>query len=407
MKNRSFISLLPLPHISFPRPPHAFYIYFSILHGPASILSLLPHPPTLFNYLITMHKIITNTPTIVPQLLQAALSEILKLQQAALYKIYQLNLPRQQVLEMEVQLRVPNLEALCDGYVKQDICQLSQHFKLSIAQIYFPLQYTPDKKGRLALYHDIRRAAQDGGDSLTLWSKGRGKEQSMYIRCQCAPLYRGSKTDKQGSVVPWADYQATTFTNDRKNQQLGMKEIKGSHGTTLDCRTSKGDERCPFSCSIFHDFDGYYLRTATNSFLHQFHARRDHIRTSTTLLDVDENQIQGNLSSARAKTGVATNLHYVQSGCQGTRSILSHAQIKALLKKNPYQVDGNDAYKSMNGSGEIDDLYQFLEKPGSHNVSLLAQVVPEQSDPSFSDSPFTADSPCQPILRLIPLPKPF
>jgi hypothetical protein len=84
MKNPSFISLLPLPHISFPRPLHAFYFYFSILHGPASILSLLPHPPTLFNYLITMHNIITNTPTIVPQLQQAALSEILKLQQAAL-----------------------------------------------------------------------------------------------------------------------------------------------------------------------------------------------------------------------------------------------------------------------------------------------------------------------------------
>jgi hypothetical protein len=29
-------------------------------------------------------------------------------------------------------------------------------------------------------------------------------------------------------------------------------------------------------------------------------------------------------------------------------------------------------------------------------VSLLARVVPEQSDPSSSDSPSTADSPCQP-----------
>ncbi len=396
MKNPSFISLLPLPHISFPSPLNAFYFYFSILHGPASILLLLPHPPTLFDYLITMHNIITNTPTIVPQLQQAALSEILKLQQAALYEISQLNLPRQQVLEMEVQLRVPNLEASCDGYVKQDICLLSQNFKLSKARIYFPPQYTPDKKGRLALYHDIRRAAQDGVDSLTLWGKGRGKEQSMYIRCQCAPLYRGSKTDKQGSVVPRADYRATTFTNDRKNQRHGIKGINGSHRTTLDRRTSKGDERCPFSCSIFLDSDGYYLKTATNSFLHQFHARRDHIRTSTTLLDVEENQIQGDLSSARAKTGVAANLHYVRSGRQGTTSILSHAQIKALLKKNPHQVDGNDADESINGSGEIDDLYQFLEKSGSHYVSLLARVVPEQSVPPFSDSPSTADSPCQP-----------
>jgi hypothetical protein len=78
-----------------------------------------------------------------------------------------------------------------------------------------------------------------------------------------------------------------------------------------------------------------------------------------------------------------------------------------LLKKNPHQVDGNDADKSMNGSGEINDLYQFLEKSGSHYVSLLARVVPEASDPSFSDSPSIADSPHASLLRSIPLPKPF
>jgi hypothetical protein len=211
---------------------------------------------------------ISNTQDTVPHLQQAALSEIAVLQQSALYEISQLNLPRQQVLEMKVQLCVPNLVSLCDGYVIQDICQLSQNFKLSKAQIYFPPKYTPDKKGRLALHHDIRRAAQDGGDSLTLWGKGRGKDQSMYMRCQCAPLYRGSKTDKQGSIVPREDYRATTFTNDRKNQQHVMQGINGSHRTTLDRRTSKGDERCPFACSIFLDSAGYYLKTATNSLLH-------------------------------------------------------------------------------------------------------------------------------------------
>jgi hypothetical protein len=115
-----------------------------------------------------MNDIIASTQDTVPQLQQAALSQIANLQQAALYKISQLDLPWQQVLEMEVQLQVPNLEALCDGYVNQDICQLSQNFKLSKARIYFPPKYTPDKKGRLALYHDIQRAAQVGGNSLTL-----------------------------------------------------------------------------------------------------------------------------------------------------------------------------------------------------------------------------------------------
>ncbi len=88
-----------------------------------------------------MNDTITTSPVTVPQLQQAALSEIAVLQQAASYKISQLNLPRQQLLEMEVQLRVPNLEALCDGYVNQDIYQLSQNFKLTKAQIYFPPKY--------------------------------------------------------------------------------------------------------------------------------------------------------------------------------------------------------------------------------------------------------------------------
>jgi hypothetical protein len=251
---------------------------------------------------------------------------------------------------------------LCDVYVKQDICQLSQNFKLSKGQIYFHLKYTPDKNGRLALFHDIQRAAQHGGDSLTLWGKGKAKDQSMYIRCQCAPIYRGSKMDKQGSVVPREDYRASTFTKDRKNQRHGIKGINGSHHTTLDRRASKVDEACPFTLSIFLDSAGYYLKTSSNTFLHQFHARRDHIHTPTTLLDSDKSQILCDLSSARAKTGVAANLHYVRSGRQGTKSILSHAQIKRLLKKNPHQEDGNEADESMNGSGETDDLYQFLEK---------------------------------------------
>jgi hypothetical protein len=137
---------------------------------------------------------------------------------------------------------------------------------------------------------------------------------------------------------------------------------------------------------------GYYLKTSSNTFLNRFHARRDHICTSTALLDPDEFQILCDLSSARAKTGVAANLHYVRSGRQGTKSILSLAQIKRLLKKNPHQEDRNEADESMNASGEIDDLYQFLEKSGSHYVSLLACVVPEVSEGSITNSPSTADS---------------
>jgi hypothetical protein len=175
------------------------------------------------------------------------------LQHASSYGICQPNLLRQQVLEMEVQLWAPNLEALCNGYVKQDICQLSQNVKLSKARIYFRPKYTPDEKGRQALYCDLRPAAQEGGDFLTLWGKGRGKDRLMHIRCQCAPLYHGSKMDKdkeEGSVVPRKYYRVSTYTKDRKNQRHGRKEINGSHRTTSDHCISKVEERCPFICPV-------------------------------------------------------------------------------------------------------------------------------------------------------------
>jgi hypothetical protein len=154
----------------------------------------------------------------------------------------------------------------------------------------FP-KYTPDEKGRQALHYDFLGAAQEGGDCPTLWGKGQGKDQLMYIICQCAPLYCGSKIDKEGSVVPHEGHRVSTYTKDCKNQCHGKKgTTSGSHYTTDRC-TSKEEERCPFTCPIFLDSDGYYLKTTTNSFFHQFHARWDHIHASrSTLLDADGNQ---------------------------------------------------------------------------------------------------------------------
>jgi hypothetical protein len=55
----------------------------------------------------------------------------------------------------------------------------------------------------------------------------------MYIRCQCAIIYCGSKVDSTGSIVDRSDYQNTTFCNDRKNNRHGQKGTNGSHQTEL------------------------------------------------------------------------------------------------------------------------------------------------------------------------------
>jgi hypothetical protein len=300
----------------------------------------------------------------------APLKNVPQLQQAALYEISQLNLPRLSVMEMEVELHLPN-SFLPPGYFKQDMCTLIQNTKLSQALLYFPPKYTPDKKGRQDLWDDLRRAAQKGGDCLTLWGNGSGKNQSMYIRCQCAVLYRGNKVDSTGSIVSRSDYRNTTYCNDRKNNRPGPIGTNGSHRTDIERRMSKGADRCSFTLSVFHDAKGYYIKSSIGSVFHQFHARRDHLRASTSLLAEDEVQILQDLNSARAKTGTAANLHYVRTGRQGTPTVLSRDQIKALVKKNSHSKNENDI---ANERGEIDDLYHFLEQSGNFYVSLLART---------------------------------
>jgi hypothetical protein len=108
----------------------------------------------------------------------------------------------------------------------------------------------------------------------------------------------------------------------------------------------------------------------------------------STLLDDEENKMQQDLSSARVKTGLAANLHYVWLGHKDTQSIILHNQIKALLKKNYCFDDGMELDDTIHDSvGEIHDLYEYLEQPGSHYVSLLAGIVPEVCGASPSDSP--------------------
>ena len=159
----------------------------------------------------------------------APVKNVLQLQKAVLYEIDQLNLPRQPVMEMEVEVHLPNL-LFPPGYFKQDLCTLIVNNKLGKGLLYFPPKYPADENGRQQLFDDLRRAAQKGGDCLTLWGKGGGKNQSMYIRCQCAALYRGNKVDTStGSIVARSDYRNTTYCNDGKNNRPGRKGKNGSH----------------------------------------------------------------------------------------------------------------------------------------------------------------------------------
>jgi hypothetical protein len=139
-----------------------------------------------------------------------------------------------------------------------------------------------------------------------------GKLQVMYICCQCAIIYRGSKIDKvTGSLIDCSEYRNATYSNDRKNQRHGQKGRNASHRTSSDCHITKSNHRCPFSLAVYQDDSGYFMKSTNCTGVHQFHPHRDHIRTSISLLKEDQIQLQADLNSARAKIGTAANLLYV------------------------------------------------------------------------------------------------
>ena len=201
-----------------------------------------------------------------------------------LHEINELNQVRQGIIEMVADVRIPSL-FLPPCFVKQDICSAIHNNSLSKALIYFPPKYSIDNKGRDEIYADLRRAALVGGDCIMLWGRGTGKNQVMYIRCQCSVLYCGSKVDKAtGFIIDRSDYRKSTYSNDRKNQRHGQEGRNASHRTASERRLTKTEDRCSFTLAVYRDDQGYYLNSLRSHGSHQFHPRRDHLRHPTSLL---------------------------------------------------------------------------------------------------------------------------
>jgi hypothetical protein len=123
---------------------------------------------------------------------------------------------------------------------------------------------------------------------------------------------------------------------------------------------------------VFQDETGYYLKTKNCFGTHQYHAHCDHLRTSISLLEEQDLQIQEDLNSS---LGMAVNLHYAHSAQEGTPTVLSQQQIAHLCKKKDMSnLDGE-----MEEGETADDMYSFLEHLGNYYVSLLSHGTPATS----------------------------
>jgi hypothetical protein len=77
------------------------------------------------------------------------------------------------------------------------------------------------------------------------------------------------------------------------------------------------------------------------------------------------------MNTALAKIGTAAAIHYVHSARQGTLTLLSSSKVAWLCKKKELASKGGKTTGIV--TGEIDDIYKYLEQSGNYYVSLLAR----------------------------------
>jgi hypothetical protein len=155
------------------------------------------------------------------------------------------------------------------------------------------------------------------------------------------------------------------------NQRHSQEGRNASHQTCIEHHLSKDTDRCPFSLSVFQDDTRYFMKTTASSGIHQYHPCHDFLHASASYLSKAELELQEDMNSACAKIGTAAYIHYGCSAHQGTPTLLSLGQIAWFRKKtaSSLKVVGN---ASGIMTGEIYDIYKFLEESGNYYVSLLA-----------------------------------
>jgi hypothetical protein len=80
-------------------------------------------------------------------------------------------------------------------------------------------------------------------------------------------------------------------TKDRK------EGINDSHTiTSINRHISNNDDQCPFSLSVFYNDGGYFVKPNNGSMLHQHHARCDHLWSSSSAMNNEDNQLQHDLN---------------------------------------------------------------------------------------------------------------
>jgi hypothetical protein len=104
--------------------------------------------------------------------------QVYQLQLAVLHEINELFQPRQGILEMEVDVRLPSMpHPAC--FTKQDICSLIHHNRLSKALMPSTRWIRQGEMNFMLIWEG--QPSLIGGNRLTLWGRGKAKHQSIDV----------------------------------------------------------------------------------------------------------------------------------------------------------------------------------------------------------------------------------
>ena len=270
-------------------------------------------------------------------------------------------------------------------YEIQNICQLMADYTNVPAKIYFCTKTYPTTEAGKALLLDALRVAAHHGEDKLISGSGSGKRKrethEYLLICQRGRNYSGNKFDKETNQVQHrTDYLQATISNPRSKSRPGLDGRRASHRTSTSMCVGNDQPKCPFKVSVYKDPVGFYVKTGIGNPYHQYHPPRQ-MNLPTKLLKDEARELLQDMNSARAATGVAASVHYARTRRQGMPSLLSHNQIRYIMKRSA-DTDPNPPDETTSPDGRetsISGLYRHMESEGYQYVTLIDKHIGRRS----------------------------
>ena len=292
------------------------------------------------------------------------------------------------IIEIDVAIHHPTIDGPL-SYQRTNLCAAMQAHKYTGAHLY--VRPTIEEGNTESTINDIPHAilrsmqlsSIQNGDAVR--SNGHPVKKmnstkdpvAMIIICQCSRRYDGKKVNRVNlEVETREDYRASHYRNDRRNNRHGAAGRRGPQQTITNRNFGINTERCPFSIKLYHGINGYYVNPAYGCCYHDFHFKRDHLRTPGRLISSQAREVMNDMNSSRSLAGSAVNMYYNRSKRKGLATLLSKSQVRYICNKN----QGEPGLSQETEKDDMASLYDFLEGSGCSYISLLERIETSEDE---------------------------